>query len=114
MTPTAGPTRPSFLDDKGSQFDARGNNLSWWADADKKQFEARTDKLVKQFDGYVALEDLHVTGTLTLGENIADLGGLNIAFDALQMALQNSPQESKAKLGGYTQDQRFFLNFARI
>jgi putative endopeptidase len=101
-------------DDKGSQFDAHGNNLNWWADEDKKQFETRTDKLVKQFDGYVALEDLHVKGKLTLGENIADLGGLNVAFDALQMALKKNPQEAKSKIGGYTQDQRFFLNFARI
>ena len=101
-------------DDEGSQFDAHGNNSNWWTDVDKKQFEARTDKLVKQFDDYVALEDLHVKGKLTLGENIADLGGLNVAFDALQMALKKNPKEAKEKIDGYTQDQRFFLNFARI
>ena len=101
-------------DDKGSQFDAQGNNSNWWTDADRKQFEARTDKLVKQFDDYVALEDLHVKGKLTLGENIADLGGLNIAYDALQMALKKNPQEAKTKIDGFSEDQRFFLNFSRL
>jgi len=101
-------------DDKGSQFDAQGNNSNWWTEADRKQFEARTDKLVKQFDGYVALEDLHVKGKLTLGENIADLGGLNIAYDALQMALKKNPREAKTRIDGFTEDQRFFLNFSRL
>ena len=102
------------FDDKGSQFDAQGNNSNWWPDEDRKQFTDRADKLVAQFDGYVALEDLHVKGKLTLGENIADLGGLNIAYDALQVALKNNPAEAKSKIGGFTQDQRFFLNFARL
>ncbi len=101
-------------DDEGSQFDAQGNNNNWWTDEDKKKFEGRTDKLVKQFDDYVVLEDLHVKGKLTLGENIADLGGLNVAYDALQMALKKNPQEAKSKIDGLTQDQRFFLGFGRI
>uniref|UniRef100_UPI00322020B4 M13 family metallopeptidase n=1 Tax=Rudaea sp. TaxID=2136325 RepID=UPI00322020B4 len=102
------------FDDKGSQFDARGNNSNWWTDEDRKQFTARADKLVAQFDGYVALEDLHVKGKLTLGENIADLGGLNVAYDALQIALKNNPTEARSKIDGFNQDQRFFLNFARL
>ncbi|HEX6833498.1 MAG TPA: M13 family metallopeptidase, partial [Rudaea sp.] len=101
-------------DDQGSQFDALGNLQNWWTPDDKKQFEARTDKLVKQFDDYVAIDDLHVHGRQTLGENIADLGGLNVAFDALQQALKAANSKSDAKIDGFTEDQRFFLNFARI
>lgn len=101
-------------DDQGSQFDAQGNYNNWWTAEDSEKFKARTGKLVKQFDDYVAIDDLHVKGQLTLGENIADLGGLNVAWDALQVALAQEPEEAKAKIDGYTQDQRFFLNFAYI
>ena len=101
-------------DDKGSQFDAQGNLKNWWTDEDRKQFTARTDKLVKQFDDYVAIDDLHVHGKQTLGENIADLGGLNTAFDALQVALAKNPDEAKQRIDGYTEEQRFFLSFARV
>ncbi|MGH8499275.1 MAG: M13 family metallopeptidase, partial [Methylococcales bacterium] len=81
-------------DDQGSQFDAEGNNNNWWTDADLKAFQARTGKLIAQFDGYTALNDpkegaLNVKGKLTLGENIADLGGLTVAYDALQRDLTN-------------------------
>ncbi|HET8940510.1 MAG TPA: M13 family metallopeptidase [Rudaea sp.] len=101
-------------DDEGSQFDAHGNLKNWWTPADKKQFDARTDKLVRQFDAYVAIDGMHVHGKQTLGENIADLGGLNVAYDALQKALAGNPSEANKMIDGYTQDQRFFLNFARI
>ena len=100
-------------DDQGSQFDAQGNFKNWWTDADKKKFEERTGRLVKQFDDYVAIDGLHVKGQLTLGENIADLGGLNVAYDALQMAMSKNPDANK-KIDGYTQDQRFFLNNAQV
>jgi len=105
------------FDDQGSQFDGNGNLDNWWTPADKKQFDERTDKLVQQFDNYVPLADhpdLHVNGRLTLGENIADLGGLNIAYDALQTALEKNPAEASGKIDGYTEDQRFFLNWARV
>ncbi|MFT3792905.1 MAG: M13 family metallopeptidase [Rudaea sp.] len=102
------------FDDKGSQFDAQGNNSNWWTDDDRRKFVERIDKLAAQFDGYVAIEDLHVKGKLTLGENIADLGGLNVAYDSLQMALKKNPAEAKSKIDGFSQDQRFFLNFARL
>ena len=105
------------FDDQGSQFDGDGNNVNWWTDADKKQFEARTGKLVDQFNAYAPLADhpeLHVNGQLTLGENIADLGGLNIAYDALQTALKKNPAEAEKKIDGYTEDQRFFLNWGRV
>ncbi|MCP1374457.1 M13 family metallopeptidase [Dyella lutea] len=105
------------FDDQGSQFDGDGNNENWWSKEDRAKFDARTDKLVKQFDAYAPIPshpDLHVNGKLTLGENIADLGGLNIAYDALQTALKNHPEEAGKKIDGYTEDQRFFLNWARV
>jgi len=100
-------------DDEGSQFDAKGNNVNWWTKDDREKFDARTDRLVKQFDAYEPLPGKHVNGKLTLGENIADLGGLNVAYDALQVALKKDPAENK-KIDGYTPDQRFFMNFARV
>ncbi len=101
------------FDDEGSQFDAQGNNANWWTKEDREKFDARTAKLVAQFNEYEPLPGKHVNGQLTLGENIADLGGINVAFDALQMALKKNPAEN-VKIDGYTPDQRFFLNFARI
>ncbi|MCE4290713.1 M13 family metallopeptidase [Xanthomonas hortorum pv. vitians] len=103
------------FDDQGSQFDAAGNGTNWWAPADRAAFEQRAEGLVKQFDGYVPLPNhpkLHVNGKLTLGENIADLGGLNVGYDALQANLRKHPERA-VKVDGYTQDQRFFLAFAR-
>jgi putative endopeptidase len=99
------------FDDQGSQFDAQGRNLNWWTDADRKAFESRTAKLVKQFDDYVAVDDVHVKGQLTLGENIGDLSGMRIAYDALQKDLEN---KKIGLIDGLTQDQRFFLNYATI
>jgi putative endopeptidase len=105
------------FDDQGAQFDGDGNQNDWWTKADKTQFQARTGKLVDQFDAYTPIKDkpdLHVNGKLTLGENIADLGGLNVAYDALQTALKANPAEAAQKIDGYTEDQRFFLNWARV
>jgi putative endopeptidase len=105
------------FDDQGSQFDGDGNNVNWWTKEDRAKFDARTQKLVDQFDAYTPLAnhpDKHVNGRLTLGENIGDLGGLNAAYDALQMALAKNPKEAAEKIDGYTQDQRFFLNWARV
>jgi putative endopeptidase len=101
-------------DDEGSQFDAEGNNANWWTKEDREKFEARTAKLVEQFNAYEPLPGKHVNGQLTLGENIADLGGANVAYDALQIALKKNPAEAARRIDGYTPDQRFFLNFARI
>ncbi len=100
-------------DDSGSQFDAKGNFDSWWTEGDRKLFTERTDQLVAQFDGYEAVPGVHVKGKLTLGENIGDLGGLTVAYDALQMALKQDPA-AKRKIDGYTQDQRFFMNWATV
>ncbi len=99
------------FDDEGSQFDAKGNQHDWWTASDKKDFESRTAKLVKQFDDYIAIGDLHVNGKLTLGENIADLGGINVAFDALHAALKKRP---RAAIDGLTPEQRFFIAFGHV
>jgi putative endopeptidase len=101
-------------DDQGSKFDADGNNHNWWTDADRAKFEERTGKLAAQFDAYEPLPGKHVNGKLTLGENTADLGGLNAAYDALQLALKKNPNEARQKIDGYTEEQRFFIAFARV
>ena len=101
-------------DDQGAQFDAKGNFVNWWQAADKKGFESRTAKLVKQFDDYRSIDDLPVKGQLTLGENIADIGGLTVAYDALQKALADAGKSPDEKIDGYTENQRFFLNFATV
>ena len=98
-------------DDQGSRFDAKGNFENWWSDKDKTGFAERTSKLVEQFDAYESIEGLHVSGNLTLGENIADLGGLAVAYDALQRELQT---KRVGEIDGYTPDQRFFMNWATV
>ena len=95
-------------DDQGSRFGPTGNFENWWTPADAKGFASRTDKLVKQFDSYEALPGQHVNGKLTLGENIADLGGLATSYDAMQIATNGKPDPMT---DGLTRDQRFFLNF---
>ena len=102
------------FDDQGSQFDGYGNRENWWTKQDEAKFKARTGKLVKQFDAYSPLPGVNVNGQLTLGENIGDLGGLNAAYDALQTALKQNPNEAIGKIDGMTEDQRFFLNWARV
>jgi putative endopeptidase len=100
------------FDDSGSQFDADGNLKNWWTEADRAAYKARTDLIVKQFDGYEALPGEHVNGRLTLGENIGDLGGLTIAYAALQKALAKKGRPSA--IDGFTPEQRFFLNWAQV
>ncbi|MET0519388.1 MAG: M13 family metallopeptidase [Burkholderiaceae bacterium] len=102
------------FDDQGSQFDGQGNNANWWTKDDRERFNARTDKLVQQFNAYAPIPsqpDQKVNGRLTLGENIADLGGLNVAYDALQKA---EGKKADPMLDGFSRDQRFFLNWARV
>jgi putative endopeptidase len=98
------------FDDEGRKFDAVGNRTDWWTAEDAKRFETRAQKVVDQFNGYVAVDTLHVNGKLTLGENLADLGGLNIAFDAYQRSLQGKP---RVNIGGFTPEQRFFLGYGQ-
>ena len=100
------------FDDRGRQFDGDGNLKDWWTASDKKTFQSRADVIAAQFDRFVAVGDTHVSGHLTLGEDIADLGGLKIAYLALEKSLAGKP---KPKLiGGFTPEQRFFLSYAQI
>lgn len=101
------------FDDSGSRYDAEGNLKNWWTDEDRKAYEARTALVVKQFDGYRPLADVAINGKLTLGENVSDLGGLKIAWEALAKALGKDPNGAD-KVEGYTPGQRFFLNYAAI
>ncbi len=98
------------FDDEGSQFDAHGNLANWWSATDRAEFETRAQKLVVQFDAYVPIDNLHINGKLTLGENIADLGGLLVAYDAFKLTPQG---KSDTRIDGMTPDQRFFYAYAQ-
>jgi putative endopeptidase len=100
------------FDDQGRQFDPKGNLRDWWAAEDATQYKSRADKVAEQFDGYTVLDSVHVNGRLTLGENIADLGGLALAYAALQKELAGKP--APPKIEGFTPEQRFFLAYAQI
>ncbi|MDB6033213.1 MAG: Neprilysin [Verrucomicrobiales bacterium] len=100
-------------DDKGRQFDADGNLNEWWSEKDAKEFDARAQKVVDQYSSYEALPGLKVNGKLTLGENIADLGGASIAYEALQRALAKDPSKRK-NIDGFTPEQRFFLSISQL
>ena len=99
-------------DDQGARFGPTGNFENWWTPADANGFKALTNKLVQQFDEYEAMPGKHVNGKLTLGENIADLGGLNVAYDAMQRAQPDS--KPTTQVDGLTRDQRFFLNWGTV
>jgi putative endopeptidase len=101
------------FDDQGRKYDGEGNLKEWWTADDAKAFEERAQKVVEQYNGYEALPGLHVNGKLTLGENIADLGGTSIAYEALQRALAKDPAKRK-KIDGFTPEQRFFISLAQI
>jgi putative endopeptidase len=94
------------FDDQGSKFDGKGNRKTWWTTKDRKLFEKKAKVLVQQFNQYTVADGVKVNGQLTLGENIADLGGLSIAYDAYQLKLRKN---GRADLDGFTPEQRFFL-----
>ncbi len=98
------------FDDQGSKYDASGKLEDWWTPEDRKNFDARTKALADQFDTYEPLPGIHINGQLTLGENIADLAGLVIAYKAYHIALGNSPAPV---LDGYTGDQRFYIAYGQ-
>lgn len=98
------------FDDMGSQFDANGNMKNWWTNEDLSNFKSRTGKIVAQFDNYVAIDTLHVNGNMTQGENIADLGGLTMAYYAYKKSLGAKPSPT---IGGFTGEQRFFIAWAQ-
>jgi putative endopeptidase len=95
------------FDDQGRKSDAEGNLKDWWTADDAAQYTMRADLVQKQFDGFVAIDSMHVNGKLTLGENLADLGGVSVAYGALKAKPQG-------KIDGFTPEQRFFLSFAQI
>lgn len=99
------------FDDQGAQFDKNGNQRNWWTAEDKKRFDERTKVLADWFSQFEVLPGVKVNGQQTLGENIGDNGGLNIAFRALQNSLKQNPLPVK---DGFTPEQRFFLAWARV
>ena len=100
------------FDDQGSRFDKEGNLNEWWTNEDRERFQVLTSQLIKQFDAYFPFEDLSVNGTFTLGENIADLGGLSVAYDALQLYYKRHGKPDK--IDGFTPEQRFFMSWATV
>ncbi len=99
------------FDDQGCQYDKDGNLKNWWTPTDEKRFKEKTTVLVKQYNEYTVLDTVHVNGELTLGENIADLGGISIAYDAFKRTAQG---KANAKIDGFTADQRFFFGWAQV
>jgi putative endopeptidase len=99
------------FDDKGSQFDGDGNLRMWWSEEDRSEFEARASKLTEQYNNYKPFDDMNVNGELTLGENIGDLGGMAVAFEAYKMSLDG---KEAPVIDGLTGDQRFFYGWAQI
>jgi putative endopeptidase len=99
------------FDDQGSRSDELGNLVNWWTQEDRSKFKSKTDKLVKQYDDCKVLDDLHVNGQLTLGENIADLGGVTIAYAAYKKSLAD---REASVIDGFTGPQRFFIGYAQV
>ncbi len=99
------------FDDQGRQYAADGNLKDWWTGDDATKFTERADKVVAQYNGFVVNDSLHVNGKLTLGENLADLGGINIAYEAFK---KTDEGKSNKKIDGFTPDQRFFLSWAQV
>ena len=99
------------FDDQGSRYDGDGNLKNWWTEADAKAFQELTSQLVEQYSAYEPLEGKTVDGNLTLGENIADLSGLSIAYKALKIARQGKPEVT---LAGWNSDQLFFVGWSRV
>ncbi len=98
------------FDDQGRQFDAKGNLADWWTDTDRKAFQERAQCIIDQFSGYEVEKGLNLKGELVVGESIADLGGLAIAYAALQKSMEGKPRP--ANIDGFTPEQRFFLAYA--
>ncbi|HVS92507.1 MAG TPA: M13 family metallopeptidase [Mucilaginibacter sp.] len=99
------------FDDQGRQFDADGSLHDWWTKDDADKFKVRANQVVDQYNAFTVLDTLHVNGKLTLGENLADLGGLNIAYEAFKRTKEG---HSNTKIDGFTPDQRFFLSWAQV
>ncbi|MCD0487733.1 M13 family metallopeptidase [Pedobacter sp. MC2016-14] len=99
------------FDDQGSQYDKDGNLKVWWTSADAAKFKTKTSAVAAQYDKFTVLDNQHVNGKLTLGENLADIGGVAIAYQAFKNTAQG---KGNTKIDGFTPDQRFFLGFAQV
>lgn len=99
------------FDDQGSQYDKEGNLKNWWGASDKSKFDEKVKQVISLYNTFTILDTLHVNGALTVGENMADIGGIAIAYDAFKLTKQG---KADTKIGGFTPDQRFFLSFAQI
>ena len=99
------------FDDEGRQYDADGTLRDWWTKDDADKFKTKADQVVAQYNAFTVLDTLHVNGKLTLGENLADLGGLNVAYAAFKKTKEG---QSTKKIDGFTPDQRFFLSWAQV
>jgi len=99
------------FDDQGAKYDMHGRLADWWSPADVAAFNALTDKVVKQYDAYEPLPGMHIQGALTQGENIADLAGLTVAYEAYQISLDGKPAPV---IDGFSGDQRFYLGWAQV
>ncbi|HVO79680.1 MAG TPA: M13 family metallopeptidase [Terriglobales bacterium] len=103
------------FDDQGRKFDPQGNLRDWWTEQDGKEFEKRVSCVADEYSSFIAVDDLHLNGRLTLGENTADNGGARIAFNALHALIAQDPHSKAAQtIDGYTPEQRFFLGFGRV
>lgn len=100
------------FDDQGSRFDANGNMVNWWSEEDLNNFSERGELLVAQFNGYEVMDSLFINGKLTLGENIGDLGGVNLAWDGLQRYFEKHGRTED--IDGFTPEQRFFMSWGTI
>ncbi|MBC7542896.1 MAG: M13 family metallopeptidase [Candidatus Sericytochromatia bacterium] len=100
------------FDDSGAQFDPKGNLSNWWTPEDKTRFEALSSRIADQFDGYFVEKDIHVNGKLVVGESIADLGGLTLAYKALEKSVVGKARPKP--IDGFTPEQRFFLGYAQV
>ena len=105
-----------LFDDQGRQYDASGNLRGWWTKQDAQRFSAKTQAVVNQYNGYTVLDNLRLNGRLTLGENLADLGGITLAYQAFKLTKQGGSADGQGteKIDGFTPDQRFFLGFAQV
>ena len=101
------------FDDEGRKFDAKGNLDDWWTPDDLKNFTTRTDCLVNEYSSFTAVDDVHINGKLTLGENTADNGGLLLAFMAYMQRAKDDHIDIAAKVDGFTGPQRFYIAFAQ-
>ena len=97
------------FDDQGRQYDADGNLKNWWQQEDSVQFAHRAQKIIQEFDGFMPVDTLHINGSATQGENIADLGGILLGLDAFK---KTDTYKKGEKINGYTPLQRFFLGYA--